>query len=140
MILKLIRQHDPSPEHRALKMFLAGGLFLGLAVLFFVPPQNIPFTCLFHSITGHGCLTCGMTRSLHAIVHGNWIASFQYHLFGPAVFLGMLVGILIFAADSIQGKHSTIVLNPKFRRYALCLTVLVLFVYWGARLASEWRI
>jgi hypothetical protein len=138
MILKLIRQPDLSLEHRVLKMFFAGGLFLCLAVLYLIPPQNIPFTCLFHSITGHSCLTCGMTRSLYAMVHGDWIASFHYHLFGPAIFLGMLFGILIPAADAIQGKHSIIVTDPMIRRYALGMTVFILLVYWGTRLASEW--
>lgn len=136
----MIRQTDLSPEHRILKMFLAGGLLLGLAILFFVPPQNIPFTCAFHAITGHSCLTCGMTRSLHAILHGDWIASFRYHLFGPAVFLGMLLGLLVLIADAIQGKHSRIAADGKICRYALGMTAIILLVYWGSRLASEWSI
>lgn len=138
MVLTLIRHPDVSLEHRILKGILAGGLFLGLAVIFFVPPQNIPFACLFHSITGHSCVTCGMTRSLHAMVHGDWLASFRFHLFGPAVFLGMLLVFLVFAADAIQGKHSKITMDRKFRRYALGMTIIVLLVYWGSRLASEW--
>jgi hypothetical protein len=138
MVLKLNRPTDLSLEHRILKMLLAGGLFLGLVILFFVPPQNIPFTCLFHAITGHSCLTCGMTRSLHAMIHGDWVASFQYHLFGPAVFMGMLLCLIIFTADAIQGKHSRIATDTKIRRYAIGMTAIVLLAYWGSRLASEW--
>lgn len=32
--------------------------------------------CLFHALTGHYCIGCGMTRALHALVHGDLARAF----------------------------------------------------------------
>jgi hypothetical protein len=135
--MKWICRIPLTPEHRIVKILLAGGLFLGLLILFIVPPANLPFTCVFHSITGHSCLTCGMTRSLHAITNGDLIASFRYHLFGPVVFVGMLFCFIIFAVEAISGIRFAIFINRRIRTQVAMLLALIWFVYWGARLAVE---
>jgi hypothetical protein len=37
---------------------------------------NNPFPgCLFHELTGYWCIGCGMTRAMHALVHGQLLAA-----------------------------------------------------------------
>jgi len=131
-------QTDMRVEHRIAKAFMSGGLFFGLLILFLVPPANLPLpACAFHSITGHSCLTCGMTRSLHAILHGDLAASIRYHLFGPAVFLGMLLCLMSFATETIRGRrHASWAGGINWSRFAGMVAILW-FVYWGVRLAAE---
>jgi hypothetical protein len=135
--MERIRQTDLTFEHRIIRTLMAGGLCLGFMILFIVPPADLPFTCVFHSVTGHSCLTCGMTRSLHAMSHGDLIASFRYHLFGPAVFIGMFLCFLIFTVDAIRGKRLTINAGFNIRRPVVMMLAIVLLVYWGTRLFSE---
>jgi|WetSurMetagenome_2_1015567.scaffolds.fasta_scaffold431212_1 hypothetical protein len=136
--MKLICRTDLSLEHRIIKAFVAGALFFCLFIVFIVPPAHLPFVnCTFHSITGHSCLTCGMTRSLHAIMHGNFTASVRYHLFGPAVFIAMLLGFVILTTEAIRGKKSALPVGSKIRSKALIVFAIVWLVYWGARLAAE---
>ena len=131
-------QTDMRVEHRIAKAFLSGGLFFGLLILFFVPPANLPLPgCVFHSITGHSCLTCGMTRSLHAILHGDLAASIRYHLFGPAIFLGMLLCLMSFAAEAISGRRYVRWSGGKMWSRAVPMFAVLWFVYWGVRLAAE---
>ena len=73
-----------------------------------------------------------------AITHGDRIPSFQFHPFGPAVFIGVVLDLLIFLADAVQRKHKKIITDGKLKHYALGMTVIVLLLYWGSRLASEW--
>ena len=40
--------------------------------------------CLFHSLTGHPCLTCGATRSAVAFFHVHFLAAFEWN---PLAFL-----------------------------------------------------
>jgi hypothetical protein len=121
-----------------MKVLLAAGLFLILLILFIVPPANLPLpVCAFHSITGHSCLTCGMTRSLHAILHGDLSASLRYHLLGPGVFVGMILCLVIFAAEAISGNHFSFNLSGTVKKQAVTLLAIVWFVYWGARLFTE---
>jgi len=84
-------------------------------------------------------MTCGMTRSLHAMAHGEWSASIRYHLFGPAVFLGMLLYFIIFIAEAISGKRSamSMLIDRKIKAQVLFVIALVWIVYWGTRLAAE---
>jgi hypothetical protein len=136
--MKMICQTDMRVEHRIAKAFIAGGLFLGLLALFIVPPTNLPLPeCAFHSITGHSCLTCGMTRSLHAILHGDLAASIRYHLFGPAVFLGMLLCLMTFAAETISGRRYALWAGGKIGGRVVGMVAILWFVYWGVRLAAE---
>ena len=105
---------------------------------FLVPPANLPLpACAFHSITGHSCLTCGMTRSLHAILHGDLAASIRYHLFGPAIFLGMLLCLMSFAAEAISGRRYALRAGGKMWGRAVPMFAVLWFVYWGVRLAAE---
>ncbi len=33
--------------------------------------------CIFHQLTGCWCIGCGMTRALHALVHGDLVTAFS---------------------------------------------------------------
>ncbi len=44
--------------------------------------------CPFKMLTGFPCPGCGITKSLVFLYAGNWKASFQFHLFGPMVWIG----------------------------------------------------
>lgn len=50
--------------------------------------------CIFYSLTGLPCPGCGMTRSVHFLLHGDILHALRYHLFGivvlPVAFLSLL--------------------------------------------------
>lgn len=116
---------------------MAAGLIIAVALLFFVPPEDVPFTaCEFYSLTGHSCLTCGMTRSLHAISHGALVESLRYHLMGPAVFVLMLISFIVLGLEAAVGKRLNIDTGSS-RRQVVFLFAVVWLTYWGARLVTE---
>ena len=136
--MKRFRRIMLSREQRIARGLLASVLLLGFLVLFLVPPDRLPLPrCVFHSITGHNCLTCGMTRSLHAVLHGQWAESLRHHLFGPAVFAGMLLLLSACAAEAATGRRYVFPGAGKagLRIGAACAVVWLL--YWGFRLAAE---
>jgi hypothetical protein len=136
--MKQIWQTYLSPKHRITRAVLGGCIFLVLLILFLVPPAHMPLpACAFHSITGHSCLTCGMTRSLHAMTHGDLAAAVRYHLFGPAIFFGALLFVLFFAAEAISGRKLSLQLSGRMKKHAAMLFAIVWLAYWGARLFTE---
>jgi hypothetical protein len=56
------------------------------AVVFFFNPatHNIYPVCHFHKLTGLNCPGCGLTRSLYALLHGNFSAALRDN----ALFIG----------------------------------------------------
>src|SRR3954464_13684961 len=59
-----------------------GGLALAAGWLALRLPWPI---CLFHTLTGHPCATCGATRSAIAFFHGNFLAALKWN---PLAFAG----------------------------------------------------
>ena len=130
--------NDLSRGYRLIKALVAAGLIFGVGLLFLVPPEDIPFTtCEFYSLTGHSCLTCGMTRSLHAISHGELTESLRYHLMGPAVFIVMLLSFIVLALEVVSGKQLAINPGGWGRRQVVLLFAVIWLTYWGARLITE---
>ena len=66
---------------------------LGLAAIWF--SLGLPWPqCVFHTITGHPCATCGMTRSAIQFFHGHFFAAMRWN---PLVF-GVLCVLSTFNA------------------------------------------
>jgi hypothetical protein len=63
------------------------------AVLFFFDPSKNDFypVCLFHKLTGLNCPGCGATRSLYALLHGNFARAFRDN----ALFILTLVALAV---------------------------------------------
>ena len=125
---------DLSVEQRGVRALLSAVLFACLALVCLVPPERMPLPeCLFQSLTGHSCMTCGLTRSLHAMAHGQMAAALGRHLFGPAVFLGMIAYCAAFLFEAVTGRKAVPRVNG---RLLVSIAILWLF-YWAARLAAE---
>lgn len=75
---------------------------LGVAAL--LSPSTIddgPVLCPFRAVTGLPCPGCGLTRSWVQLVHGDPVASFAAHPFGPvlvALVLALTAAVLLAAA------------------------------------------
>jgi len=137
--MELTTQANLTSEHRIIMGLQAAGLCLGILTIFLVPPANLPLpACVFRSITGHSCLTCGMTRSLHAISHGELAASLRYHMLGPVVFLGVLLGFMTSAAEAISGKLISVQWNRKWKVRFLVPFAIIWLIYWSVRLIVEY--
>jgi len=66
---------SPPPSLTLFAVILLGATAIGVgAVVFFFNPGTNGFypICLFHKLTGLNCPGCGGTRSLYALLHGNF--------------------------------------------------------------------
>ncbi len=60
--------------------------------------------CAFHSVTGLPCAFCGVTRSVYAVLGGDWPRALELNPIGFGVlFLGILFGCII-CIEAARGK------------------------------------
>lgn len=65
----------------------------GLLVAWLLRTTHLSFPpCLFKSVTGLPCATCGMTRCFSALSQGDWRAAFHWHPVGMLLLLASPMG------------------------------------------------
>lgn len=130
---------DPvlSPPQRRRRALLAGVLACAAATVFLLPPEGLSsLSCGFRDLTGHSCLTCGLTRSLGALARGDLPSSLGYNLMGPPLYLGLLAAIATLCTNALRGRKRLPRAHAGIRK-ALILFALSWAIYGGLRLALE---
>jgi hypothetical protein len=89
----------------ALLSCLAGYVWLGYN--FFDEEVNHNFTvCIFKNVTGVPCPSCGITRSLVQLVHGNILEAIYVNPLGLLAALFLLIAPCWLLADIFNKKES----------------------------------
>ena len=136
--MEIVLENSLTQKDRLARGVFAAGLFIALSVIFLVPPENLPFaTCAFHSLTGYSCLTCGLTRSLHAISHGALISSLRFHMMGPFLFLMMILFSILLSFESVTGKQRVFHFGGESVKKLVSVITIIWLLYWGTRFITE---
>ena len=112
-------------------------ILLLMLLLYAAGPSGIWFPgCLFHQFTGLNCPGCGMTRAVHAALHGRLAEAFRYNPVGMVLFPAAVLGIGLELIGWVRGKP----LPFSFRaggRWGWRLAV-TLLVFWILRNIPVW--
>ena len=121
-----------------LYLFLLFACFVGYGWLLFSfqhehEIQNQEFTvCLFKKVTTVPCPSCGTTRSVMQLSHGNFLSAILINPFGIIVGLIMIIAPVWISYDFIQKKETFYTAYLKIeaiirkRKVAIVLIVLVI--------------
>ena len=84
--------------------------------------------CMFHAFTGLFCIGCGMTRALHALVHGDPVAAFSMNPLAMSMLAvsPLLLGWKLGWQPKAVKPLIAVVAEPKF-------WLVLLPLYWIAR-------
>ena len=85
---------------------LAGYGWVGWNIIEGSAHPAVPTVCLFKEVTGLACPSCGTTRSLLLLFHGNISAAFMANPFGLLLALALVIVPLWIAADIARKKES----------------------------------
>lgn len=120
------------------KMSYVYGAFAALLLASLLLPVRLltegPVLCLFRRVTDHPCPGCGLTRSFVATAHLRLEEAFSQHLFGPLVFVGMLV---VVGRGMFPRSTASWFPRGSWSFWAIRVLVLSWLVWAGIRLASS---
>jgi Protein of unknown function (DUF2752) len=90
-------------------------------------------TCPFFALTGHPCPFCGGTRSFAYMWQGDLADSVRLYPFGPALFVGSLLGTAGLASGVITGRTWSLNLSSMQWRLVTIGGVSALILSWALK-------
>jgi hypothetical protein len=129
--------HNTTPPAPARRPWLRVAALLlaaaALGLIWLLPLDQFPSLCTTRRIAGIPCPTCGMGRSLHALLHADVRESFRYHPLGP-VFAA--AAVLWFAANATVKTRTGRALPSAAGWTALAAGGALLIAVWLVRLVA----
>jgi len=98
---------------------------------FCVDPDKVTvFRCFFRELTGWNCFACGLSHSLHASAHLNWVVAIEFHLFGPLLFLSAWTLFVYWIIEIVIDRKSLVRIRPGIIKAGIILIALTWLIYW----------
>jgi hypothetical protein len=97
----------------------------GLGALYLIDPSDprLPTLCPYRAVTGLACPGCGLTRCVHALLHGNVSAAFN---FNPLVFVALPLMMAFAVAPGVLGESSA----ARWRARMAWTLLAVILAFW----------
>ena len=114
-------------------MWVAGGAALaGCVVVGVVDPNttHILPQCAFKAMTGLDCPGCGMTRGLHALLHGDLLRAVSHNVLLVVI---IATGAVWFGWNLLARRLGRPTLHLRYRRNAWIAIGLAVVAFWVLR-------
>lgn len=100
-----------------------------ISVFYFVDPAHCQWTpkCVFHQLTGWQCPGCGVSRAIHALLHGRFAEALSYNYF---FIISVPYFLTVCAVLTIPALYKRDKLRLLVTGYAMGLTYVILFCIW----------
>lgn len=123
-------------------LLLAGYSWLGFILSKEDPHSDDIRLCLFHTVTGYPCPSCGTTRSVVFLLNGSLSSAILTNPFGIPVLIGLILFPLLLLYDVITRKQLLIELYTSTERilrkpFITYLSILLVLLNWIWNIKKE---
>jgi len=101
---------------------------VGVAAIINYKLSNFVDLCLFKRFTGYPCPTCGTTRGIISLLHGQYINAWLYN---PLVFSIGIIVVIDLVIKFIFAKRFKISLVKKEKKIAWLFAFLIFLANWA---------
>jgi len=125
------------PGARRSRARQAAVIALGLIAAAGVDPDRpLPFdVCVFKSLLGIPCPTCGLTRAVCHALRGEWAMSMSYHPAGILLAAGLVGWMLCSAAEAARGQPVAEVARERLLTSMMGAGIVASIAAWVVQLA-----
>lgn len=125
---------SPREASRSRLMAFLGAATILVSVLYAPWSTTGPILCPLRLVTGLPCPGCGLTRSFCAMTRGHFGEAFGYHIFGPFLFVAVLIGTPMLAYEGITHRPIKLLERALFSKRIASFAAVALFGYHAVRL------
>ncbi len=107
-----------------------------VAGAFIIPPEGLGgSTCAMIQVAGIPCPSCGLTRSVSSVLHGEFLAAWQYNPFG----YGFVLAFLLVAPSVWLGRRGRDWVQQRLEPAAVPIAALIIFFVLAMMAHGIWR-
>lgn len=106
---------------------------IALIAVWLAPVDRLPSLCFTRRTFGVGCPTCGMTRALHALLHGEIALSWRYH---PLLIVYLLCAAVWYAVRARRLSKGLGEMKLIWKSLAAAAALTLLIGVWIVRLLA----
>ena len=119
-------------------MFIALSIIMGLLVILYyvIDPANSHFVpkCIFKTLTGYDCPSCGGQRALHALLNGQIFEAIMYN---PFIFF-VTPYLLAVLYASISKSRVAMSIRAITHHYIVIILYLIVYILWWILRNTLW--
>lgn len=120
------------------RVIIAGLMLLLIILPYMVQLQDLPLpSCLFKSITGLSCPTCGISRAFYSTAQGSLLSAMEDNFVGIVVYIGLLFYLVKYLLELIRGQRIKIRIPHNNHRFLLFFLIGGWISFWIVRLVRE---
>ena len=115
--------------------FIAGYLWLLFNYNSVIVQSGIPGVCLFKRITDIPCPSCGSTRSVLSLLHGDFAAAIYWNPLGLIIMAIMIISPVLIIYDVLLKKDSLLIIYNHTelfmqRRWVALPAIILVLINW----------
>ena len=119
---------------RKIIIYIIAGIIIVSAIIFYynVNPDECVLMpkCILKQLTGFDCPSCGGQRSLHAILHGDFMNAISYN---PFFVISIPYLLSVIYATFFKSTFAKKVRRISFNRYVIYTYIVLFFAWWIIR-------
>lgn len=125
----IAKNRASSVFERVFSGLLAAGMTFGTVLVIGFDPEHSNFfpICPLLNLTGIACPGCGLTRSFHALFHGDFVKALDYNAMIPVYAILLIVLYVSLILTAVRGRGLNLERFPSSFGY-LILGIALLFM------------
>lgn len=107
---------------------IKNGIILLILISFLFIISQVPVTCIFKSVTGISCVSCGMTRAFWSILNFNFLDAVYFNILSIPLFIFIIYSVIRLCIDILKNTYTYITNLLNFFKTYYWIFLILMFI------------